>query len=65
MTDDTRLVAAGLSMLAMLIAGCGGDDPISPTAPSATLTGGSRAAGPDGPHRQRAGRDGPHRQRAG
>ena len=34
MTDYTRLVAAGLSMLAMLIAGCGGDDPISPTAPS-------------------------------
>ena len=41
MTDYTRLVAAGLIMLAMLIAGCGGDDPISPTAPSATLTAGA------------------------
>ena len=34
MTDYTRLAAAGLIMLAMLIAGCDGDDPVSPTAPS-------------------------------
>ena len=49
MTDDTRLVAAGLSMLAMLIAGCGGDDPISPTAPSATLTAGAAPPGQTAP----------------
>ena len=49
MTDDTRLVAAGLSMLAMLIAGCGGDDPISPTAPSATLPAGAAPPGQTAP----------------
>ena len=49
MTDYTRLVAAGLSMLAMLIAGCGGDDPISPTAPSATLTAGAAPPGETAP----------------
>ena len=49
MTDDTRLVAAGLSMLALLIAGCGGDDPISPTAPSATLTAGAAPPGETAP----------------
>ena len=49
MTDYTRLVAAGLSMLAMLIAGCGGDDPISPTAPSATLTAGAARPGQTAP----------------
>ena len=49
MTDYTRLVAAGLIMLAMLIAGCGGDDPISPTAPSATLTAGAAPPGETAP----------------
>ena len=49
MTDYTRLAAAGLIMLAMLIAGCGGDDPISPTAPSATLTAGAAPPGQTAP----------------
>ena len=49
MTDYTRLAAAGLIMLAMLIAGCGGDDPISPTAPSATLTAGAAPPGETAP----------------
>ena len=49
MIDYTRLAAAGLIMLAMLIADCGGDDPISPTAPSATLTAGAAPLGQTAP----------------